>query len=1364
MDGTSEKRPTRWRRGNPFRGVLWTAGLVLLICVVFFILPYYAMHNDSMRARILNRTLHRYLLAPDWELRIDSVERFGMDGARMRGVRLVHRYKGGEETYARAGIVDVDFDLVPLFQTQFIASRLVLDSVSVRTDLPPPEFRMKRKHGDGGSGRGAIRLPVIRIGLLSVSGIEIENEKGVIARGGISLSQASHENGKVHVAIGRIDASTGRDSLGATIQGGTIEGSLSDSLRLTGTRLDADGLLSRIDAGVHMSQGANDPYRARVAWNLDRITPGRSRVLRRLKLPFAAEDSLRGFARAEIGPTSAAGALVLHGRILGAPLELLQAIASRSGDRIDITDLSITHRAGRITGDGEIGLDRLNVRANIRLQRVDLGDPSLAQWIPKGTNVRIDGRISGSTTLGRPNPEAEGVAAIDSIGFMGHAFGPFQCAGRYRNDEVVLDSLDLGRPRADGRVDGRVTGRWSLRDGTLDGEARFTGFSLPKWIGPFVHGIPFEGRADGSLILSGTARSPRVSGRLEGRDFRVVEVYIARSVVDSIHGTLSPFDLHADGHAGGIRIYGVRADTGDVHMDWDQTMRVRATAQSDSIHATTHVTITPKTPGFLTIDELHLFPGNLPPWTLAAPGRIDWNRQLATVQPFRLESSDGVFDGDLRAGQGGRSLDGRGSLRHGNLEMLRRLTGLPDSTLAGSVDIQGTIGGTALMPSGDASVEGHDLVVARWPVGDLHGRFALESSGTVRIDSLRAGSKAGQGRLRAAGLAAHIPVPMPTFTRTMKDSLTSYLRRMRLEGTMEVDSLSLNRIIKTSLGGTASAEAGLLAEAIDPMVSRIRTIRPGQEERAVSIQQGVGGEIRGRVVIGGTGAAPLARASGEVRNLRVYEARADSLDFAASLEPGRAVLDSLVWHRRGRASRAHGMLPLAVSLEPGKTRLDRNAPLSFDAELPEIDLAILGVLSPLFLEPAGTLSGSLSLRGSMAKPRQSGSLAIRDGAFRIPNREERLHHINGDLVVDSAGIHVSKLTAREGSEGTIEVTGVFRDMNHFQMDAKVRDATVFETGLYHFTADGDFSAYPVVSTLGSYPLVVGSVDVRRGAIIGDLAKVPPPPPGSTRARSPWHAEIDVHAPGNLRLQTAIASIDLGEGDLHVSFIDPEFNVSGGVTVLGGRYRVFNNVFNVTGGTVQFRDLGRQPEPILDITAQTEVDEPGEPPTKVTITINVTGPLTKLDLAFSSSPSRSEDEIIALLSLGRFQNQQTGSIGVGTVGSPGGQYILTELVSQMESQITQLVSPLQNVSIQPGVAPNEPWKLNVRQNVLLPQISLGYSRDLVFAQSATQNVSLRYNLGGVFYLNADVQRGLSGVTQVTPTDRYSLDLKLRFEYK
>jgi hypothetical protein len=98
---------------------------------------------------------------------------------------------------------------------------------------------------------------------------------------------------------------------------------------------------------------------------------------------------------------------------------------------------------------------------------------------------------------------------------------------------------------------------------------------------------------------------------------------------------------------------------------------------------------------------------------------------------------------------------------------------------------------------------------------------------------------------------------------------------------------------------------------------------------------------------------------------------------------------------------------------------------------------------------------------------------------------------------------------------------------------------------------------------------------------------------------------------------------------------------------------------------------------------------------------------------------------------------------------------------METQISQLVGPLQNVSVQPGSAPGEAWKVNVRQSVL-PQISVGYTREL--AQQAGQEVNLRYNLRGVLYLNADVQRPHQTVGTPATTDVYSLDLKLHFEYQ
>ena len=241
------------------------------------------------------------------------------------------------------------------------------------------------------------------------------------------------------------------------------------------------------------------------------------------------------------------------------------------------------------------------------------------------------------------------------------------------------------------------------------------------------------------------------------------------------------------------------------------------------------------------------------------------------------------------------------------------------------------------------------------------------------------------------------------------------------------------------------------------------------------------------------------------------------------------------------------------------------------------------------------------------------------------------------------------------------------------------------------------------------------------------------------------------------MSTAVASVELGEGDLHVSFIDPLINVSGGIRVLGGRYRIFNNIFTISSGMVEFRDMGRGLEPILDIYADTQVSSPvseGETG-ETTVKIHVTGPILDLKVEFSSEPDRTDDEIVSLLVMGQLKDPMTGSVGIV---DPSRQYLFTELVSQIESQVSQLIVPLSNISVQPGSAPGEAWKLNVRQT-LLPQVSVAYSREL--AQEAGEELSLRYNLRGKLYLNAGLLRRLETGAIV---DRYSLDLKLRFEYK
>jgi hypothetical protein len=233
-------------------------------------------------------------------------------------------------------------------------------------------------------------------------------------------------------------------------------------------------------------------------------------------------------------------------------------------------------------------------------------------------------------------------------------------------------------------------------------------------------------------------------------------------------------------------------------------------------------------------------------------------------------------------------------------------------------------------------------------------------------------------------------------------------------------------------------------------------------------------------------------------------------------------------------------------------------------------------------------------------------------------------------------------------------------------------------------------------------------------------------------------------------------VELGQGeDLHVSFEDPYLNMSGRLTVIGGRYRVFNNVFQITNGTVEFRDAGRGPEPILDIDAQTEVPDPTDQSKPETITVHAKGPVLALNFEFSSSKDRSEAEIVELLSLGRFTDP-SGQFGVA---DPSRQFLFTEMVSQLEAQMSRVFQPLRNLELQTGFGRSEQWRINYRQTVM-PQLALAYSREI--SEHAAEEVKLHYNLRGMLYLTAGLERQASAGNPLV--DRYSLDLKMRFEYK
>jgi hypothetical protein len=1343
----SEKR----ERGIRWRPVVWLAAIVVFLYVLF-VLPFMLVRNDPFRAWILDTNSGR-TLPKDWSLRIGRVDRFDPGGIRMRNIRLEHRTPDGIRPWAELGRLSIDFRLAPLFRRRIRASELVLDSLVIHVDEAPPVFARAGSRA-GTPGRGLQELPSIRVGRFVLRRVDVRNARGSIARGDVVLHDLRHLDGAVGAEVDTVRGEMPSESLLVALIGGRVRGQLPDHFTVQGVGLATQGLHSRIDATARLGRGNPDSTLATLDWRIDGLRPARIPRLARYHLPVEDSDSLRGWARVFYASRRTSAIVSVTGAILGAPLDSLEARVAQRGDTLELQSMSFAHRAGSVSAAGRVILDSLRVRGHVDFSGVDLTDSSLRRWLPKPLRIQADGHIQGRARLGGGDPDVGGEVTIPRLIFQDKPLPSIHLVGRLAHDFLTIDSLRAGDPGA-GLA---ATGAISLDDRAIQIRARLTDVPLDQWVGPWVHGVPFEGTAGGELTVGGNTRSPWIRGRLRARDFQVAEVRCTRIDVDSIAGTLVPMDLVAHLRGQGMNIYGVGLDTTMIDMAWTKTMRVGLEVRKDSLLATADVDLVPAEPGFLTVERLDLEPGSLAPWSMTEKPRVSWKKGASTIEGVRFESTEGLVTGDLSVGAGSSSMTGSAQVEELNLDFLRMLLGLPDSTMVGTVSARARIGGTPLRPALQGTMDGRDLAVMTWPVGPMRTNFMLDESGTIRLDSLAAGRGAGYGRVRIPSLTLALSDPLPAFTRGLKDSLPEFFDRTAILGTIEVDDLALNRIIHTALAGMPANGSNILAEPIDPMMTRIRTVRAGDNGNGVTLEKAVQGDVWFDLSLSGTAGRPEGAVHGRVGGLQVYQARADSVLFSAGYRNQSAVLDSLVWFRDGKASRAAGNLPLVASLVPGRTAVVSDRPLAFDAELPEIDLAILSALSKQILDPSGILSGSIQLRGTPRRLWPEGALAIRDGGLRIPNREERLRAITGSVSLDSTGVRIESLTGAVGREGKIEVGGWFRDLNHFELDGKVTRATAFESGLYRFTFGGDLSAYPIVSPLGSYPQVVGTVNIIEGAIIGDMAKAPLPPTSAKRKPSPWHAEIDVQAPSNIRMSTAIASVDLGEGELHVSFIDPLLNVSGGIKVLGGRYRIFNNVFSITSGTVEFRDLGRGLEPILDIYADTQVSSPaveGEASQDTNIKIHVTGPILDLKVEFSSDPARTEDEIVSLLVMGQLTNPTTGAVGIV---DPSRQYLFTELVAQIESQISQLVLPLGNVSLQPGAAPGSAWKLNVRQT-LLPQVSVAYSREL--AQAAGEEVSLRYNLKGKLYLNAGLQRKLDA-GQVT--DRYSLDLKLRFEYK
>ncbi|HEY2779187.1 MAG TPA: translocation/assembly module TamB domain-containing protein [Steroidobacteraceae bacterium] len=358
------------------------------------------------------------------------------------------------------------------------------------------------------------------------------------------------------------------------------------------------------------------------------------------------------------------------------------------------------------------------------------------------------------------------------------------------------------------------------------------------------------------------------------------------------------------------------------------------------------------------------------------------------------------------------------------------------------------------------------------------------------------------------------------------------------------------------------------------------------------------------------------------------------------------------------------------------------APLAADGE---VDMKINGKvdvgLMNAFLEARGQhASGQFDIdatvTGAVAAPQIAGTLGLKNGKINDYGRGVSLTDIAAQVVGNEGTLQIKSFTAT-AAPGTVSMSGsVGIVQKGIPVDLQITarnaqplvsklitsnlnaDITIKGTARERLDVEGSMHLNKtLIGIPNGLPLNVAVLDVRRRG-----TKKPP------AAEKPLIIGLDVavHAPQDIQVEGRGLDARM-RGDLQIKGTTDAPLVSGGFDLERGTFSLATGRLNFTEGRVSFNGAGLQNkiDPTLDFTAETTIAD-------TTATLRITGLADAPVFEFSSTPSKPQDEIMALLLFGAPTQQltplQLAQVGaaLASMSGVGGNGSLNPLVKIQKS--------------------------------------------------------------------------------------------------
>jgi len=380
--------------------------------------------------------------------------------------------------------------------------------------------------------------------------------------------------------------------------------------------------------------------------------------------------------------------------------------------------------------------------------------------------------------------------------------------------------------------------------------------------------------------------------------------------------------------------------------------------------------------------------------------------------------------------------------------------------------------------------------------------------------------------------------------------------------------------------------------------------------------------------------------------------------------------------------------------------------ISLTARVEDDGLQLISLFTNQVAWEGGEGEIDIAVSGTLAQPEIVGNAEFNNGIISALTLPEPLTNVTGTVDFNGRLIEVNRVTG-QFQQGSVEVSGILPvfDAEDFPVGSDLSPANPLIVtlnqaqlnfkGLYRGGVEGE------VAVTGSAfaPLITGDILLRQGVVElaggQGTAPAPAPAPDADSPFTPPRLEnLQITLGDRLRITLSPVLNMVARGDMVINGPPNDLRPNGVIELRSGQVNLFTTQFGLLRGhnNVARFEPNRGLDPYLDVrlvTSVPEVRRAPAPPTSpfataeiqetlvtdigsvgtVRIEAAAMGPASQLNenLVLSSSPARSENEIIALLG-GSVVNSLADGDGTLAIANLAGSALLTQVQNFVTSTL------------------------------------------------------------------------------------------------